>query len=253
MNTTTWTTAEEAFLTAQLLNTKKSRLALYQSFVKKFGFSRSLDSVQRKITRLQANGVVPYRKLVEDALRIGFADIEASDLQGNFGFMLSYYIKPRGENTFYHALATSKELRSTTHEEDYRVVKQFLSDLQHFDVLYFFYGQDYLFDSRFLRARIVANGLEQDYQAIEHEVYLRDIWPIIKQKFAFSNNRQITVADHFKIPIEKTQVLPRLWRQARRGDPKALKYVDEHNKRDVLQLEQLYEGVKIFAKAKNTF
>lgn len=245
-----WTPEEKAFVQYKCKQTDQSRLSIFTQFVKKFGLTHSLDALQRYITTLQQQGIVSYRRVAITSLRIGYVDIEATDLQANFGIMLSYYMKPKGVNLFYKAIITPDEIRSG--KGDKRILRQFMKDIQHFDVLYFHYGQDNCFDTGFIRSRLIANKLMHLYAKMK-EVRIRDTWPIARNKLKLSNNRQDTIADHLEVAEKKTPLSPSTWRKAARGNKRALAYIDKHNKNDVLQLEAIHKVLALVEKPRNIF
>ena len=246
-----WTGDEIDFLVKKC-RTNKSRMGIITDFYKKWGNTRTPDAIQRKITTLQKQGIVSTRKLIEEDLVIGVADIEMTSLKGNTGFMLSYYIKRYGHNEVYKSCITPREI--SQRKFDKRLCEQFLQDIQKFDVIWFHYGEDGKFDIPTIRTRLAINGLLDQYESIEKNIHIRDTYPIAKLKLNLSSNRLDMIADALGVTtVKKTRLDLPVWMKAAYGDPKALSYIFDHNWKDVLVLEQIVKKLKIVNKAKNVF
>ena len=64
----------------------------------KINSKRSYEAMMRRLRQMRDNGWVRDKEQVLKKLRVGYLDIEASNLNGNFGYMLSWYIKAEGKN-----------------------------------------------------------------------------------------------------------------------------------------------------------
>lgn len=251
MKNSNWTQQEIDFLVKKC-STNKSRMGIITDFFKKFGSIRTPDAIQRKITTLQQNGIVSTRKLIEDQLVIGVADIEMTSLKGNTGFMLSYYIKEYGRNKVCKGLIKPEEINNRTFDK--RICKSLIEDIQKFDVIWFHYGEDGKFDIPTIRTRFAINGLLDDYEKIEKNIHIRDTYPIAKLKLNLSSNRLDMIADALGITtVKKTRLDLPVWMRAAYADPKALNYIFDHNWKDVLVLEQVVRKLKVVNKQKNVF
>lgn len=176
--------------------------------------------------------------------RIGFLDIETTNLDANFGIMLSYCIKDSDSNKIYEAVITPQDIKQgTAGDEDYRVVTQCVDDLRRFDKLVTFYGVR--FDMPFIRTRAVSMGIDFPcYGTIKHQ----DVYFLIRNKFKLNSNRLENACRVLLGATDKTKIDYKYWRAASRGDKKALDYVVEHNRYDVLDLEKLYHKVLEYQK-----
>lgn len=167
--------------------------------------------------------------------QIGFFDIETSNLDANYGIMFSYCIKPAGKREITGRLITSKELKKDLDKE---VCKQLLIDISKFDKLVGYYSTK--FDIPFIRTRCIRHGLEfPEYGQLFH----KDVYYIIRNKFKLHRNRQEIACRFLLGKTEKTHLLPETWMRAMQGDKKSLQYIYDHNKRDVRDLERLYNKV----------
>jgi hypothetical protein len=67
-----------------------------------------------------------------------------------------------------------------------------------------------------------------------------DTWKISRNRLKLRNNRLATIQEFLKLPDEKNSIQSEHWLKALGGDRKAIDYIVEHNRRDVLVLEQAY-------------
>jgi len=176
--------------------------------------------------------------------RIGFFDTENSSLVADFGIMLCYCIKELGTDKIYHRAITPKELRTCMDKE---VARQCVKDLSQFSKIYTFYGTRY--DFPFVRTRVVANGLPFfNYGELFHQ----DLWFLIRGKFKLSSNRLENACRILLGETNKTHINPTIWIKALQGDVKSINWIVDHCKRDVTDLEKLWEKVNQFQRETKT-
>lgn len=181
-----------------------------------------------------------YVKEKEDALKIGYLDIEASQLKGNFGIMLSYAIKERGVDKIYCGTITKKDMDKETLDKD--LVKKCINDMKRFDVVMGYYSTK--FDIPFIRTRAMYWDIDFPlYGELQH----KDIWYMVRSKMCLNSNRLEVACRHLGIE-GKTHLDGSQWVLAAAGNKKALEYVLEHNKYDVIILEKLHDKVKEFVR-----
>lgn len=73
--------------------------------------------------------------------KIGFMDIEASNLVADFGIMLSYCIKERGNDEILEGVLTPAQIKKAkAGDEDKVLIESFVKDLMTFDRIVTFYG-----------------------------------------------------------------------------------------------------------------
>lgn len=170
--------------------------------------------------------------------KIGFFDIEASNLEANFGIMLSYCIKTGGKDEILHSVITKKDL---SRKLDYEVVKRCVDDLGKYDRIVTFYGKR--FDFPFTRTRAVVLGIPFfNYGELIHE----DLYFNVRYKFKLHSNRLENACRVLVGQTDKTHIDPAHWLKALQGDKKALDYILDHNKKDVIDLEKLYHKINQF-------
>lgn len=180
--------------------------------------------------------------------RIGFFDIETSNLVADFGILLSYAIKDGASKKVISSVLTPHDIRKATFgEEDKRLVRQCLKDLGQFDRIVTYYGSR--FDVPFLRARALSMDLDfPNYGTLKHT----DLYFIIRGRVALSSKRLENACRVLLGHTEKTRIDSKYWRAGARGDKESLKYILDHNQKDVLDLERLYKKMIHFSKPTDT-
>ena len=175
-------------------------------------------------------------------IKIGFFDIETTNLKADYGLMLCYCIKVAGKNKIYQKCVTRKELQ----EEnclDRDVVEQCIKDIQKFDRLVTHYGKR--FDVPFLRSRALFWSLPFPiFGSIFHD----DTYYMCRNRLCISRNRLELACRHVLGKTRKTHIDQRKWILALQGNEKALKYILDHCRRDVRDLEDLYNALINFTR-----
>ncbi len=182
-----------------------------------------------------------YVKERQDAnVKIGYLDIETSNLKANFGIMLSYAIKEKGNKKILCDTITKKEIDDGT--LDKRLVRQCIEDMKKFDVVMGYYSTK--FDIPFIRTRAMYWGIDFPmYGELQH----KDVWYMVRAKMCLHSNRLESACKHLGIE-GKTHIDSLYWIRALSGDKKALDYILDHNKKDVVILEKLHDKVKEFVR-----
>lgn len=201
------------------------------------------------------NGLVKTDKLwfIELGMKLAYLDIEASALEADFGFMISWAIKERGRNTYYDFI-NKEDLFSF--EFDKRIVKTLLTKLQEYDIIVTYYGS--VFDIPFINTRALYYGLDpisNYYTQISYKktknnelkikekivpaFYHWDLYYTVRNKLALSRNSLENVTSFFGID-GKTKLDRAILMKARYGDENSIKYIVDHNKQDVIILERLH-------------
>lgn len=165
--------------------------------------------------------------------RIGFLDIETSNLSSDFGIVLSYCIKERGGKIYGKAINPS-DLRSRWHDK--RLVQACVADMARFDRIATFYGCR--FDIPFLRSRALHHNIGfPEWGTLKHT----DVYGWVKYKLRLHSNRLQFACDFFGIPAKDHKLHGGMWTKALTGDKPSIDYIFVHNKEDVVSLELLYE------------
>jgi len=166
---------------------------------------------------------------------IGHLDIEASNLDADFGIVLCYCIKEDGGKTIERRI-TPEELKDGT--LDRNVVKQCVEDMRKFDRLTFHYGDR--FNIPFLRTRAIFHGLDFP---LYKEIKGTDTCSILWKKFKLHSNRLESACNFFGIPTKAHPIKQDIWITALGGNKKSLDYILTHCREDVSSLEALYHKI----------
>jgi uncharacterized protein YprB with RNaseH-like and TPR domain len=166
----------------------------------------------------------------------GYFDIESTDLNAEFGILLTWAFKQRGQEV------QSDYLRRRTLTEEKRILKTLLPVLSSVDTVFTWYGTG--FDLPMLRSRCMEHGLEYPtYMDLKHV----DLYYVGRSKLQMKSNRLQRVAEFLGFE-GKTSVEPKIWKQAMWGSPKAfrqaLEWILEHNRVDVEVLEKVHERLE---------
>lgn len=181
-----------------------------------------------------------YVKEKEDKVKIGYIDLETHNLKANFGILLSYAIKERGTNKIYSGTISKEDMNKKV--LDKRLVKKCIDDMKKFDVVMGYYSTK--FDIPFIRTRAMYWDIDfPSYGELQH----KDIWYMVRAKMCLHSNRLEVACRHLGIK-GKTHLDGEYWVLAVTGDKDALKYVLDHNKKDVIILEKLHNRIKHYVK-----
>jgi len=175
-------------------------------------------------------------------LRIGFIDIEASNLKANFGIILTYCIKIYGEDKILEGAIKEEDLRNGNFDKN--LCKQLIKDMLKFDLLIGYYSTKY--DIPFIRSRCLFHKLDFPiYKMINH----KDLYYMVKRLLSLHRN-SLEVATKFLGIKGKNHVMGQEWNQAVMcsGEKfeKAIAYIIDHNRKDVIITEKLYRKLKEF-------
>jgi uncharacterized protein YprB with RNaseH-like and TPR domain len=181
--------------------------------------------------------------------KVGCLDIEASNLDANFGVMLSWAIKPVSADYTYYDCLTLEDIDKGT--SDKRIVESCVERMLEFDRLVGHYSCR--FDFPFIRTRALHHKLYFPEYGL---IYQTDVWMMAKKKLKLHSNRQDCVAECLLGENIKTRLHPQKWQEVQFGTKaqrrEGLRYVLDHNLRDVEQLEANYLALKPFVKETRT-
>lgn len=176
--------------------------------------------------------------------RVGFLDIEQSNLDADYGQMLSYCIKDYSSDEILYGVINKDDIFNTEPgHADARITQQLIEDIGKFDKLVTWYGAR--FDLPFIRTRQLVNKIPfPTYGTIVH----KDLYFTCKAKFKLSSNRLENACRVLLGESDKTRINPAYWHGALRGDKASLDYVLEHNKYDVLDLQKIYNKINEYGR-----
>jgi len=195
---------------------------------------RSMTSIKNKVYSINAETHNDWL----DELRIGFFDIEASNLKANIGNMISWAIKPLGSDDITFKAWTRREA-ITWDIMDRRIMRDLIKELENYDMIMTYYGTG--FDNKFIRTRAMILGLPgfpEWGQLLHHDVYYD-----VRGNMSLYSGR-LAVATQ-ALGIEgKTPLPAEIWGPARLGYPDSMEWIEEHNIEDVKILEELWLELK---------
>ena len=215
------------------------------------GEENDVYDIQTETENFFANGIPVHNSYLEhyscylkenpERNRIGFFDIEVSNLNANFGYVLCYAILDDKSGEVIGRIIDPADIRNGTFDRN--LIKQLLEDFDQFDTLIGYYSTR--FDIPFVRSRAVHHGFKFPvYGAMNHV----DIYYIIRNKFKLHRN-SLEEATRFLLgDSNKTRIDNKIWMRATAGDAKALAYVYEHCEYDVIDTKRLYDKVIDFKK-----
>jgi len=170
-----------------------------------------------------------------DQERLGFFDIEASNLKATFGILLSYCILDDKTGEIYFDAVTKEDMNG---DLDYRIVCNCVDDMQRVDKVVTFYGTR--FDLPFIRTRAAYYNIPfPEYGQLLH----KDVYYVVRNKFCLHSNRLEQACQSLVGKTEKTPITPEHWIRALQGYTESINYILEHNKGDVRDLQRLYHKV----------
>ena len=146
--------------------------------------------------------------------------------------MLSWCIKGREVKKVEGAWITKEELMSE--KQDARITELLVEEMNKYDVIFTYYGTR--FDIPFIRTRAMYHGT---YFPLYKQKAHKDLYYVVRSKLKLHRSSLQAATEFFGI-AGKTRVKPDMWRKARYGDEKAMKYVYDHNVADVVILEKLH-------------
>lgn len=181
------------------------------------------------------------RGLVE---KVGFFDIESSNLSSDFGTVLCYAIKSK-DGLISNSL-TSKEIKDGSY--DLRLLTDLCKDLRRFHRVITWYG--YKFDIPFVRSRAILHKLDFP---LYKEVYHTDAYQIAKILIRTLHSKRLgAVASFFGIKAKEHPLNPTIWLRCLSGDQEALDFVQTHCNEDSISLEAVWKRLEPYQKLKKS-
>lgn len=177
--------------------------------------------------------------------RIGFLDIETSNLDADYGSILSWCVLDSKTQEINYGVITQEDIDSG--KEDKRIIQELIVELGKYDKIVTFYGKR--FDVPYIRTRALVNRVKfPNFGSLSHT----DIYFIVRSRFKMSRNGLENACRTLLHKTNKNHIKKEVWKKAMRGDAQSLEYVLDHNKRDVIDTQKLYKKVINFAKKQDT-
>lgn len=166
-------------------------------------------------------------------------DIEASNLSADFGIILTFGSKVVGKGkvevlNILDYRGVSGDLITAEKKLLVDISKRMLSA----DVWLTHYGTWY--DLVFINSRLLYHDLPVLPPNYPHV----DTWKVSRNRLKLRNNRLATIQEFLKLPSEKNAIKPEQWIRALGGHSPSMNYIVDHNRRDVLVLEEAYNKLR---------
>ncbi len=174
--------------------------------------------------------------------KIGYLDIEASNLKANFGFMLSWVMIVRdtqtNKTTQYSAVISRRDINRAYKEKKVSADRKILQKLmkvikdEKVDLLigHYFHGWNKM-DIPFIRTRCIMNKIPGFPK--HRTIRFADTWRMAHMLYSVHSYRLDAISDMMGVSTKKTPVEGLQWQLAQQGDPESLEYVLDHNVKDV--------------------
>jgi len=163
-------------------------------------------------------------------------DIETTNLNANFGFVVCFGWKELGEEKAHVISITDFPSFGKDCTNDKEVVNRAAAVLSCADIWVTWYGQR--FDEPFVNSRLLSHGLKR-MPPIPHV----DGWRIAREKLKLHSNRLASVCSFLGLE-DKTPIKSQAWIRAMAGHRPSIKYVVDHCRQDVQVLEQAYLKIR---------
>lgn len=164
--------------------------------------------------------------------RILLFDLESTNLNANFGFILCICYKWLGEKRVHTISIDQFDRYETDRTNDREVVRAFARVFEEADIVVGHYSTK--FDAPYISARLLYHG----YKPLPPTRHI-DTWRISKDRLRLNSNRLASIGEFFSLQ-DKTSVSGPHWIKAMAGHKASLQYVKEHCRIDVDVLEQAY-------------
>jgi len=173
-------------------------------------------------------------------IKVGYLDIETSNLKADVGIMLTWAIKTRDKDEHYSGRIKKKEIME--YKFDKRICQELIDALDNYDVIITYYGTG--FDIPFMRSRCLFYNLSfPTFGYVKH----KDVYYMVKRLLKLHRNSLEAATKFFGI-AGKNHVELDIWRKAGFGHKASLDYVYDHNIRDVDILERLHKKLEAYDK-----
>lgn len=159
-------------------------------------------------------------------------DIEATNLNANFGFILCIGYKWLDEKKVHILSINDFPAYERDKTSDRGLVKEFSRIYNSAQVVVGHYSTR--FDTPYINARLLYHNLPP-LGPVRHI----DTWRISRDKLRLNSNRLNTIGEFFEFP-SKTPVHGPHWVRATAGNPRSLHYIERHCIRDIEVLEATY-------------
>jgi uncharacterized protein YprB with RNaseH-like and TPR domain len=177
------------------------------------------------------------RGLVE---KIGYFDIESSNLTSDFGIILCYSIKHK-DGVISNSI-TPQELKEGSFDK--RLLAELCLDMRKFDRIITWYG--YKFDIPYVRSRAMLHKLDFP---LYKEVLHTDAYMKAKILIRTLHSKRLgVVANFLGIEAKEHPLNPEVWLKCLSGNQDAIDFVQTHCNEDTASLEKVWKRLAPYQK-----
>jgi uncharacterized protein YprB with RNaseH-like and TPR domain len=167
-------------------------------------------------------------------------DIETTNLNANYGFILAACYKKIGDKKVSVLRIDDYKLHKRDCTNDYMLVRDLVDVLSSADMLVGHYSTR--FDLPFVNSRALYHKLDL-VAPVPHV----DTWRVARNGLKLNSNRLASIAE-FLGNKQKTPILNTQWLRAMAGHQKSIDYVVQHCIADIEVLEETYMTIRPLAK-----
>ena len=185
-------------------------------------------------------GDKPLQWYHKENAKIGFLDIETSDLKADAGWMVTWALKERGKKEVVVDAITHKDVMNRTFDKE--LLARLLEEMKQYDVIVTYFGS--VFDLPFILTRGKYWKLPYFHREELHQI---DMFFQLRGKLATSRKSLKVITQFFDI-AGKTNLDFKYWKLASIGLEPELSELKEHNRQDILILEKLFDEFEDYCK-----
>ena len=184
----------------------------------------------------------PITPTLTPTLNFGYFDLESTALNGSFGRLHCAACKHTDGSVWSARIDDAGIQNRKERSDDRRLAIAIRDHLETHDILFSWNGRRGMnpkgrggFDIPMLNARLVP-----EERIIRSPLHI-DLLPVARKHLQLHSYRLAAVQDYLELVEEKTSITPRIWRLALDHDKAALDYIDDHCKRDVGVLKEVFD------------
>lgn len=179
--------------------------------------------------------------------RVGILDIESSNLDADFGFILSYAILDAKTGAVLGRTIAPEEIADGGYDRN--ICRDLVSDMLRFDRIVGYYIKDRRFDIPFIRSRCLCNSVQfPEYGSVK----ITDVYDLVKNKMKLGRSSLASACSFLGITAKTHPLTGKKWLDARTGKKDGLDWVWKHNVEDVKSTLKLWNMLKEFGKKQKT-